>query len=117
MPFVPAILRFFAGVKAKYAEALGFAGMAILAFMVAYFWGRTDCGNRHQRKAAQEAAAWAEKIRQAEAASYAKGLQAAESKAQRSKTAEEITRDAGMEASSDDLCLSGDILDKIRAMQ
>lgn len=92
------------------------APIAIVA-VLSFFMGKSACKSEYQRKAAQEAAAWAEKIRVAEAQAYREGLQAAQIEARNEREAERIVRDAGMEAVEEDVCISEDALDRIRQLQ
>lgn len=96
--------------------AIGVGMLAIVLFL-SYMWGRADCGRKHSRIAAQQAREWAEKVRVSEAAAYDRGLVAARLELENDKTTENIVRDAGMEAGAHDLCLSADIVERLRALQ
>jgi len=114
MPLLPAIIAF---LKTSAGRLAG-AGVAVsVALFLVYSWGRAGCAAEYARKAAKQNAVWSEKIRAAESRAYAKGLEAAKASADRQKAAEDIARDAGMELGADDVCLSEDIVDSIRALQ
>ena len=109
--WVGALLGFFKSPKAL-------IGLAVLAaFLIVYKKGREDCATKHARHAVKEAQQWAEKTTAASERAYDRGLQAAKSEVRNQKTVEEIARDAGMEAGADDLCLSADVVERLRQLQ
>lgn len=113
MPWLAAIKTFLGGVGGRVTLI---AGCIVVFYFWAYSSGRSDCVARNARKAAQEAAAWAEKVQASSDAAYAKGLSAAKSEGKDRKSVEQITRDAGMEAGAGDTCVSSDLVDKLRAL-
>jgi hypothetical protein len=105
----------FLGTKiAKVGAAIGALGLILF---LTFQWGFSSAKGQYARKAAQEAAEWAERVRGAEAQAYAKGLQAARVEIENRERLDEIARAAEGEAGSEDLCLSEDIVDRIRAIQ
>ena len=107
----PLLLRLFS------SRATRLLAVALLIFGWAYYRGRDDCGDKHRRKAAQEAAEWAEKIRVSEAEAYTRGLQAATREGQNEKIVETVGREAEKEPGAGDVCLSADTIERLRDLE
>lgn len=96
--------------------------LGVLALMGAssislYFKGRSDCAVKHARKASQEAAEWAEKVQASSAAAYEKGREAAILEQKNREKVDEIGEFAAEEPGADDLCLSADVVDRLRELE
>lgn len=89
-------------------------GLAAVSW--AYLQGRSDCGARHARQAARMAQEWADKLEQANAAAYARGLQAARLEARNKALVEGIAEDAKKELGAGDICLSADLVERLRQL-
>jgi len=79
-----------------------------------YLQGRADCASKHARKAAQEAQEWAVKLRVSEAEAYRRSLQAAEIDRDNEEKVDEIAETASRELGAGDICLSDDVVDRLR---
>lgn len=101
----------------KLAQIGGVAMFAILALLFAYKTGVSNTNDKWRRKAAQDAAEWSEKIRVSEAQAYERGLRAGQIERENEQRADEIARAAGQELGADDLCLSADIVERLRQLQ
>lgn len=98
-------------------RVLSAIGVVGLFMYLSYSFGYRACKQEFQRKSAEAEAAWSERVAQSEAAAYKRGLEEAKAEAKRLSEVEKITRDAGMESGAEDLCITEDVLDRIRALQ
>lgn len=88
----------------------------LAAALVVYGKGRSDCAAKHSRQAVKDAAQWAEIVRASDAAAYARGRSAAESEARNQEKVDAIGTTADKEPGAGDVCLSGDVVERLREL-
>jgi hypothetical protein len=110
------VLVAIASFLARNPRSVALAGLFLLT-VAAYGKGRADCGAKHARAAAKIEAEW--KARAAEAAqdAYERGVAAAYADAKNEEIANEIEDAAAAEPGADDLCLSADVVERLRAIK
>jgi len=107
----------FSVLKTIPAKVLGKIGLAAFVLFLMYNWGKSDCQATYERSASKANRERAESELLAMHDAYESGLMAARKEAENKDRVAEITRNAGMEAGADDVCLSEETLDRIRALQ
>lgn len=108
------LLPFLASKLGRYVAG----ALAVLGLLGSvYMKGRADCGAKHKRAAARIEQEWREKVTAAERIAYQNGLSAALVEAENEETIHDVENTAASEAGSDDLCLSADVVDRVRALQ
>lgn len=91
--------------------------IGILAVVfTAYSKGRSDCAEAHRRQAVKDAAQWAEIVRASDAAAYARGRSAAEFESRNQEKVDAIGTTADKEPGAGDVCLGGDVVERLREL-
>jgi len=90
---------------------------ALLIVVGAYVKGRQDATTRCKLSAAQAQAEYAEKTGAATARAYERGVADAQTDKENNDRAEAIREAAKQEPGANDLCLSGDVVERLRAIQ
>lgn len=99
------------------AVAAATLGALLTLAGVSYRQGRVDAHNKCVAEAAEVKAEFDAKVADAAAAAYADGVAAARLNAENEKTEERIGDVADSEIGADDLCLSDDVVGRLRALQ
>lgn len=97
-------------------KALPFVAV-LAAFVTTYMLGAQSQKTKYARKEAELERVWASKVADADAAAYARGLQAAKLEEKNKEKVDEIGENAANEAHADDLCLSADTVDRLLQLQ
>jgi hypothetical protein len=101
---------------ARNPRSVALAGLFLLT-VGAYWKGRADCGTKHERAAAKIEAEWRAKTAEAEQDAYERGVAAAYADAKNEEIVDEIEEAAAAEPGADDVCLSADVVERLRAIQ
>lgn len=112
-----ALTTVFGPFVARYRTYLLISGGAIIVLFGAYNKGRADCRAKHERAAAKVEAEWRARVREADAAAYERGLRAATIDAENEEIVDDIEETAAAEAGADDVCLSADVVERLRAIR
>lgn len=107
------LLPFLASKLGRYVAG----ALAVLALLGGvYMKGYGACAAKHKRAAARIEQEWQEKVTAAERIAYQNGLSAALAEAENEETVHDVENTAAAEAGSDDLCLSADVVERLRAL-
>lgn len=101
---------------ARYRAQLLIGAGVIVVLLGAYSKGRADCRAKHERAAAKIEAEWKERVREADASAYERGLRAAALDAENEEIVDDIEEAAAAEAGADDMCLGADVVERLRAL-
>jgi len=102
---------------ARYRAQLIALGLAAAIVGGVYWKGRADCRAKYERAAAKIEAEWKERVREADASAYERGLRAAAIDAENEEVVNEIEEAAAAEPGADDVCLSADVVERLRALR
>lgn len=106
MPLAPILLRY------------GFPALAAIGVLFGvYTKGRADCAVKHAQEEAKAADKWAGRVTKAAADAYKRGQDAAKKEAKNEQVAKDIAEAAAAEAGADDICLSAEIVEKLRELK
>ena len=82
-----------------------------------YLQGRSDCATKWERKQAEIRQEWAEKVADAAGAASDRALENQRLELENERLSDEIVAAARQEQGADDICLSADIVERLRQLQ
>jgi hypothetical protein len=85
--------------------------------LAVYVKGRDDCAQKHLKREIETRAEWADRVADAAGAAADRALAAERLQIENEHLSEEIADVARQEPGADDLCLSADVVDRVRQLQ